>query len=136
MSLLIKNWSKADWQELLKWAKIGANNAMIGELTEVEEVPVSDAVEQPHWNLWELDEDEYSPLIASGVYVKGMKMPKDCPMCKLAHWDCNGDFCGCDITPGKQYAMLADKAYAESSTRPEWCPLVSVSEPPKDEERR
>ena len=30
MSLLIKNWSLADWKELLMWAKIGANNAMIG----------------------------------------------------------------------------------------------------------
>ena len=39
MSLLIKNWSIADWKELLKWAKIGANNAMIGEFTEVEEIP-------------------------------------------------------------------------------------------------
>lgn len=39
MSLLIKNWQMADWKELLKWAKIGANNAMIGEFTEVQEVP-------------------------------------------------------------------------------------------------
>lgn len=39
MSLVIKNWQIADWKELLKWAKIGANNAMIGEFTEVEEVP-------------------------------------------------------------------------------------------------
>lgn len=39
MSLLIKNWSLADWKELLQLAKIGANNAMIGEFTEVEEVP-------------------------------------------------------------------------------------------------
>ena len=39
MSLLIKNWSEADWKELLKWAKIGANNAMIGEYAEVEELP-------------------------------------------------------------------------------------------------
>ena len=38
MGLYIKNWSLADWKELLKWAKIGANNAMIGEFTEVEEV--------------------------------------------------------------------------------------------------
>ena len=39
MSLLIKNWSLADWKELLMWAKIGANNAMIGEYAEVEELP-------------------------------------------------------------------------------------------------
>ena len=39
MGVYIKNWSLADWKELLKWAKIGANNAMIGELAEVEEIP-------------------------------------------------------------------------------------------------
>ena len=39
MGIYIKHWSLADWKELLKWAKIGANNAMIGEFTEVEEVP-------------------------------------------------------------------------------------------------
>ena len=39
MSLLIKNWSLADWKELLMWAKIGANHAMIGEYAEVEELP-------------------------------------------------------------------------------------------------
>ena len=54
MSLLIKNWSEADWKELLKWAKIGANNAMIGEFTEVEEVP-------PHGRL--IDADAYEKLL-------------------------------------------------------------------------
>ena len=39
MGVYIKHWSLADWKELLKWAKIGANNAMIGEFTEVEELP-------------------------------------------------------------------------------------------------
>ena len=39
MSLLIKNWQMADWKELLMWAKIGLNNAMIGEFAEVEELP-------------------------------------------------------------------------------------------------
>lgn len=48
MGVYIKNWSLADWKELLKWAKIGANNAMIGEFTEVEEVP-------PHGRLGDLD---------------------------------------------------------------------------------
>lgn len=53
MSLLIKNWSEADWKELLKWAKIGLNNAMIGEFAEVEELP-------PHGRLIDADalEDE------------------------------------------------------------------------------
>ena len=49
MGVYIKNWSLADWKELLKWAKIGANNAMIGEFTEVEEVP-------PHGRLIDADE--------------------------------------------------------------------------------
>lgn len=48
MSLLIKNWSTDDWKELLKWAKIGANNAMIGEFAEVEELP-------PHGRLIDAD---------------------------------------------------------------------------------
>lgn len=48
MGVYIKNWSLADWKELLKWAKIGANNAMIGEFAEVEEVP-------PHGRLGDLD---------------------------------------------------------------------------------
>ena len=48
MSLLIKNWSLADWKELLKWAKIGLNNAMIGEFSEVEEIP-------PHGRLIDAD---------------------------------------------------------------------------------
>lgn len=48
MSLLIKNWQMADWKELLMWAKIGANNAMIGEFAEVEELP-------PHGRLGDLN---------------------------------------------------------------------------------
>lgn len=48
MSLLIKNWQMADWKELLKWAKVGANNAMIGEFAEVEELP-------PHGRLIDAD---------------------------------------------------------------------------------
>lgn len=48
MSLLIKNWQMADWKELLKWAKIGLNNAMIGEFSEVEEIP-------PHGRLIDAD---------------------------------------------------------------------------------
>ena len=48
MGVYIKNWSLADWKELLEWAKIGANNAVIGEVTEVEERP-------PHGRLGDLD---------------------------------------------------------------------------------
>ena len=48
MGVYIKNRSLADWKELLKWAKIGANNAMIGEFAEVEEIP-------PHGRLIDAD---------------------------------------------------------------------------------
>lgn len=51
MGVYIKNWLLADWKELLKWAKIGANNAMIGEFTEVEEI-------QPHGRLVDMGEIE------------------------------------------------------------------------------
>ena len=54
MGVYIKHWSLADWKELLKWAKIGANNAMIGEFTEVEELP-------PHGRL--IDADAFSQFI-------------------------------------------------------------------------
>ena len=76
MSLLIKNWQMADWKELLKWAKIGANNAMIGEFTEVEEVPPhgrlidADRVsleggpyEYDEWCKWALDQYQDAPTI-------------------------------------------------------------------------
>ena len=64
-----------------------------------------------------------------GIYLPNMEMPKDCPMCPLAHYNTLGDFTGCNITPGKRYAMTHDKEYAESSTRPAWCPLVEVPTP-------
>ena len=60
-----------------------------------------------------------------GVYIKGIEIPKDCPMCQLAHWDAAGNFTGCNIVCGKKYAM-SDKEYADSNTRPDWCPLVFV----------
>lgn len=62
MSLLIKNWSEADWKELLKWAKIGLNNAMIGEFSEVEEIP-------PHGRL--IDKDALEADISASVVFSG-----------------------------------------------------------------
>ena len=66
-----------------------------------------------------------------GFYVD-LEMPKDCPMCPFAHYDIFNTFCGCDITRGKRWAMKNDKDYAESSTRPDWCPLIEVPEPHGD----
>lgn len=63
------------------------------------------------------------------VLIKGIHMPKDCPMCPLAHWTIATDeFTGCDIVGGKKYARLKDEEYAKSSTRPVWCPLVELPE--------
>ena len=49
-------------------------------------------------------------------------MPKDCPECPMAHWNKLDEFTGCDAVSGKKYA-INDKEYAESSSRPTWCPL-------------
>ena len=59
-----------------------------------------------------------------GVYIN-MEMPKDCPMCPMSHWNVGGSFTGCDVVEGKRYAM-DDEEYRNSSTRPDWCPLVPV----------
>jgi hypothetical protein len=70
MGVYIKNWSLADWKELLKWAKIGANNAMIGEFAEVEEIP-------PHGRLIDADEffkdicNSLNEMTAIGIAVDG-----------------------------------------------------------------
>lgn len=57
------------------------------------------------------------------VIVHGMDVPKDCPQCPLAHYTLGtGQFMGCSIVAGKKYAMN-DEEYANSTTRPDWCPL-------------
>lgn len=64
-----------------------------------------------------------------GVFVKDMQMPKDCPLCPMAHYDSLNHFKGCEIVPGKRYAMTFDGAYANSDHRPEWCPLIELAQP-------
>jgi len=66
--------------------------------------------------------------MSMGFYVN-LEMPPDCPMCPFAHYDMFNTFRGCDITRGKRWAVKNDKDYAESSTRPDWCPLIEVPEP-------
>ena len=66
--------------------------------------------------------------MSMGFYVN-LEMPKDCPMCPFAHYDMFNIVTGCDITSGKRWAVKNDKDYAESSTRPDWCPLIEVPEP-------
>lgn len=66
MGVYIKNWSLADWKELLMWAKIGANNAMIGEFAEVEELP-------PHGRL--IDADALKVSLAFAEKTAGWAVP-------------------------------------------------------------
>lgn len=61
-----------------------------------------------------------------GVYIEGMEMPKDCPMCPMSHWNSYDEFTGCEVVAGKKYAATTDTEYMESTSRPDWCPLVSV----------
>ena len=60
------------------------------------------------------------------VLVKGMKMPKDCPMCPCAHWDKN-ILTGCELV--WRYVPDSETAYWQSDKRPDWCPLVEVPTP-------
>ncbi len=100
------------------------------------------ALEYPRfltWDEWIQVIERYRPLDgqpvlydkveacgASSVLVSGMKMPIDCPVCPLAHWNMQNDFTGCNVVAGKTYA-INDPAYAESDKRPEWCPLMEVN---------
>lgn len=55
------------------------------------------------------------------ILIKGMKMPNDCPVCPLAHWNKLDRFTGCEIK--KRYF---DKADMETRGRPSFCPLVEL----------
>lgn len=55
------------------------------------------------------------------ILIKGMKMPKDCPYCPLAHWNFKNEFTGCEIV--KKY-FSTEEMYADG--RPDFCPLVSI----------
>lgn len=55
-----------------------------------------------------------------------MPMPKDCPQCPMAHYNKLDEFTGCEVAAGKLFAVTRDKAYAESTCRPDWCPICGV----------
>ena len=55
------------------------------------------------------------------ILIKGMKMPKDCPYCPLAHWNFKNEFTGCEIV--KKY-FSQEEMYADS--KPDFCPLVEI----------
>lgn len=61
------------------------------------------------------------------VLIKGMKMPKDCPMCPCAHWNKNDVMTGCEIV--WRYIPDSETDYWQSDKRPGWCPLVEVPFP-------
>ena len=61
----------------------------------------------------------------SGIYIPGMNLPKDCPMCPMSHWNAGGSFSGCEIVAGKKYAM-DDEDYRNSNERPDWCPIIEI----------
>ena len=61
------------------------------------------------------------------ILIKGMEMPKDCPMCPMSYWTKgNCEFSGCAIVNGKRYARYEDEKYANSYGRPSWCPLIEL----------
>lgn len=60
------------------------------------------------------------------MLIIDMPMPKDCPQCPMAHWNKLDEFTGCEVAAGKLFAATRDKAYAESTCRPSWCPIKGV----------
>lgn len=52
-------------------------------------------------------------------------------MCPLAHYNKLDQFTGCDVVGGRRYA-IQDETYAQSSMRPDWCPLIEIPEPHGD----
>jgi len=60
-----------------------------------------------------------------GVYIKSMKMPKDCRECPMQAYYLSG------ITWCKSTDMILAEAYKSIpfDGRPKWCPLVEVPEP-------
>ena len=56
------------------------------------------------------------------ILVKGMTMPKDCPMCPLSHWDKLDRLTGCELV--NRHVPKSDQEYWMSDRRPEWCPLI------------
>lgn len=80
MSILIKGFSKKDFDELVQYARYGANNCMIGENTEVIEIP-------PHGRL--IDADAFTKDECNNCDGACEALPCDCLNCKS---DCRCDF--------------------------------------------
>lgn len=61
------------------------------------------------------------------ILIKGMKMPKDCPMCPCAHWNKIDKLTGCELV--WRYVPDSEIDYWQSDKRPDWCPLIEVPTP-------
>lgn len=55
------------------------------------------------------------------ILIKGMEMPKDCPMCPMAHWNKLDEFTGCEIKK-----RFFSKEELNTDYRPAFCPLIPV----------
>lgn len=60
-----------------------------------------------------------------GIYIKGMEMPKSCP-CELTGV---GYDLYCSFVYGIPKRVREYYECCENGTRPDWCPLIEVSEP-------
>ena len=59
------------------------------------------------------------------IYIKGVKMPKDCQYCPCCKWKHNGDgILGC---LAKNYYFTEMELCHEG--KPSWCPLTEIHEP-------
>lgn len=56
-----------------------------------------------------------------GIYIPGMEMPKDCPMCPMAHWNKLDEFTGCEIKK-----RFFSKEELNTDYRPAFCTLIPV----------
>ena len=58
-----------------------------------------------------------------GVYIKGMKMPKNCEECPCSYWTegVHHDYC--------QAVGYDTEIHYGEKDRPQWCPLTEVPEP-------
>lgn len=64
------------------------------------------------------------------VLIKDMEMPRDCPMCPVAHWNKQDKLTGCELV--NRYVPMGDRKYWDSDARPDWCPLIEVNLPKSD----
>ena len=55
------------------------------------------------------------------VVIKGMKMPRDCHLCPLSHWNKLDEFTGCEIKK-----RFFSKEERNEAGRPQFCPLIEI----------